>query len=98
LLVLLGSVLLEYLGILAPSYSFSDGTIQILPTAFHLPAQASYVMLVVASVVTIVLPWMVMSRIRERITTLQNETFLHNWHLQQLLPEGDASCKPTSES
>ncbi len=97
--VLLGSVLLEHLGILAPSYHFSDGSVQILPTAFHLPAQASQVMLVIASLVTIVLPWAVMSRIRERLTALQNETFLHNWHLQQLVSdEVTGPAEPSSES
>ena len=87
LVTLLGSFVLEHLAILPSSYRFTDGSIEILPTAFGFPAQATPMVLLVAAMVTIILPWAAMSRIRQRITALQNEAALHSWHLSQLLPE-----------
>jgi len=98
LLTLVGSVGLEYAGILEPSYRFVESGVQIIPTAIALPADVTPVVLVAAAIVTIVLPWAAISRFRHRITVLQNEASLHNWHLSQLLPDAGSEGSASSGS
>jgi eukaryotic-like serine/threonine-protein kinase len=79
-------LVLEWTGILAPSYRFVDGTLQILPRLFAFTGVGTVVTLVVANVVFLTFAFGLMARFRDVLTDAERRVYLQSWQLRQLAP------------
>jgi len=77
---------LEIFGVIAPSYRFGSGAIEIVPHAVELPKIASLSFLLVASAVSVVLGTLVVGHIRDRLTAAERRVYLQAWHLREMVP------------
>ncbi|NUQ78245.1 MAG: hypothetical protein HUU21_32350, partial [Polyangiaceae bacterium] len=80
--------ILEISGILPPAYSFSGGALQVLPRATDLPATQTMLCLLLTSLAMVVIPALLMGRMRDALTHAERRLVLQAWHLRQLVPGG----------
>jgi eukaryotic-like serine/threonine-protein kinase len=80
-------VLLELAGFVPRSYAFENGVIQILPVAVEFPPVISLVLLVVATLMTIVAANVLVGRAVETLKAAERSQFAQAWRLRQLLPD-----------
>ncbi len=80
-------LVLESLGVLAPSYAFRDGAIQILPQALQFARGPALAVLVFANLAIIVAAAAWAGILRDELDRRDVELLLRKWHLAQMLPE-----------
>ncbi len=80
-------LLLELVGVLPRSIDFREGTIAILPRMTHFPPTPTIVLLLLSSLVLVLIPVWAVSRLFDRVQEAERKTFVHLWHLRQLLPD-----------
>jgi serine/threonine-protein kinase len=90
--------LLEAAGVLPPSYSFEGGLLQVLPRATELPALQTTLCLFVTSIAMVVVPGLLMGRMRDALTTAERRLVLQSWHLRQLVPGGGTDAFSPKET
>jgi serine/threonine-protein kinase len=83
---LLAMVGLEVAGVLAPTFGFSNGRLEVLPVALSLPPVATTVLVVFASVVAMVLCTLLVGHIRDQLADAERRIYLYAWHLRELVP------------
>ena len=89
-LAMLGSVLVEALGVVSPSYLFADAearTMTIVAHAVRLKELPTMTALTIGSLLMILGPGIMMARQQETIRAAERRSALQAWHLRQLLPE-----------
>jgi serine/threonine-protein kinase len=91
-------LLLELLGVVPPSFRFSNGTLILLPRVASLSAAPTLLALVATSVATAVTPTVLAGRVRDALEAAERKLFLHAWRLRQTLPEsaGPSLAAPLS--
>lgn len=78
---------LQALGVLPPSYAFSDGAMQILPAMTELPETPVLVCLLLAYMVLIVGGGVFFAHLRDNYLTAERKLQLYAWQLRQIVPE-----------
>jgi len=82
-------VLLERIGIVKQSWAFTDDHMKMIVDArmtyFNEPA--TLFMLVVSSVFMIIIPALVVGRLRDEAVDANRRVLLHMWHLRQFIPD-----------
>jgi serine/threonine-protein kinase len=81
-------LVLEWTGVLPPSYAFRDGTIVLLPRMVSFPAGISTLAVLVSSALGIaLLPPILVARVTDEARTAERRVFTHLWHLRQFIPD-----------
>lgn len=91
-LLLTGMVALEKLGVLSPSYYFSDDRLIIAPNLAHLHPQLTEILVLGMCLLTMVISSFAMGRLPQQVITAELQQAVHAWQLSQLLPEQNARC------
>jgi eukaryotic-like serine/threonine-protein kinase len=76
--------LVEALGVLPPSYSFTGAGITLLPRATDLPPLTTQVALIWMSTSFAAFPALYMGTLRDALTVAERKLFLQAWHLERL--------------
>ena len=95
-LTLLGPLVLEWSGLLPPSYAFHDGVMVILPTLVNLPPLATNVFLVALNIAVIGVASLLIARMRDVLTATDRRLQLHLWQLRQLVPDEARAALPVA--
>ena len=80
---------LEVVGVLPPSFVFTGSSIAIQPRAVDFEPTATLTVLLVASVAAVLLGVLVVSRLREDLTTARRQLLIQAWHLRVLFPTAE---------
>ena len=83
---------LELLGVLPPSIAFRDGAILILPRALAFPPRPTLAILVVANAILVVVPALIVIRVRDYATDVERRAFEAVSRFRQLLPRQTRSA------
>lgn len=75
-------VLLEKLGVVSPAYQFIDGKMIVLPRVHGLTAFP----LLLGSLSLVLIPALLLGRVRDTVRQSRLRTLLTTWHLKQFLP------------
>ena len=86
-LPILVPLLLEWAGVLAPSYAFRDHALVLLPRMVSFPPAATFGFLLVANVGLVIVPALLVARSRDEAHRAERRVFLHLWHLRQFIPD-----------
>jgi serine/threonine-protein kinase len=86
--------ILEVSGVLPPAYAFSGDILQVLPRATEFPAMQTMLCLLLTSTAMVVIPGLLMGRMRDALTTAERRLVLQAWHLRQLVPGGGGGLSP----
>jgi serine/threonine-protein kinase len=86
-LAVLVPMMLEYLGLLPPSYEFRDGVLVILPRMHEFPRTATIVFLSYIGLGHIVSISMIMGRMHEARVAALHRLHMHTWQLKQLVSD-----------
>jgi serine/threonine-protein kinase len=78
---------LQWAGVLAPSYVFRDGSMTILPNMLSLPPMQTNAFLLIASLALIITGSAILARFRDTLTTVEERLHTQTWQLRQLVPE-----------
>lgn len=78
---------LQWVGVLRPSYLFRDGTMTIVPNMLWLPPMQTNAFLLIASIALIVTGSAILGRFRNTLTIVEERMHMQTWHLRQLVPE-----------
>jgi eukaryotic-like serine/threonine-protein kinase len=78
---------LERLGVLSPSYVFALGGITIVPHAVSLPEWPSTLVMLAASLGTILACAITLGRVRRALASAEHRAHLQTWQLRQLVPD-----------
>ena len=91
---------LQLLGVLPASYVFANDTIVIKPWMLGFPPLPTQVFLLVNSVALIVAASVMLARVRNTLTGIEEQMYVHTWQLRQLVPEQarPASARAIEES
>jgi eukaryotic-like serine/threonine-protein kinase len=92
---------LEWVGVLAPSYIFENGTVVILPHALSLPEVPTVLLLMSSAVGTILTCGFLVGRTRTALDRAEHRVHMQAWQLRQLVPDAarsatDLASSPTS--
>jgi eukaryotic-like serine/threonine-protein kinase len=87
LVPVLGPLLFEALGLVHQSYEFRDGQLCVAPNMASFPPIATLVVLTVASLAVMTTTTALVWRLRDRLTRIERQRFVHAWHLRQLAPQ-----------
>jgi serine/threonine-protein kinase len=79
---------LEMAGVVPRAYELSGGQFQVLPRATGFPGLQTMLFLFVTSVAMVLIPGVMMGRMRDALTAAERRQFLQAWHLRQLVPSG----------
>ncbi len=79
--------LLEWLGWLAPSYVFREGTVVIVPHMASLPGGPTLAFLLAVTLASVVTPSLFMGRVRATLEAAERRIHLQAWQLKQLVPD-----------
>ncbi len=82
--VVLAPFLLGELGLVEPSYRFLDDELHIAPQLLHFPPGPSKVLLVLATITTLVVPSLLAGQLRDRLALAEKRLLLTAWHLERL--------------
>lgn len=77
---------LELLGVLPRSTLFTGGQIHVLPRATQLPELQTTVFLLLTSVAMVVIPGLMIGRMRDALAAAEQRLVLQAWNLRQLVP------------
>jgi serine/threonine-protein kinase len=89
---------LEILGILPRSYAFTGGQIHVMPRATQLPELQATLFLLLTSVAMVVIPGLMIGRMRDALAAAEQRLVLQAWNLRQLVPSGAHGALGTSPS
>ncbi|MFT3773771.1 MAG: serine/threonine-protein kinase [Minicystis sp.] len=90
---------LEMAGVLPPAYTFHAGLWQVMPRATELPAVQTTLCLLLTSVAMVIVPALMVGRMRDALAAAERRQFLQAWHLRQLVPNearGALTATPSS--
>jgi serine/threonine-protein kinase len=88
-------LVLEWMGVNAPSYAFEHGRLVILPRALGFPETPTLAFLLVTSVALLVTPALFVGKFKDALTATENRLYMQTWHLRQFVPgEAQASIVP----
>ena len=90
-LVVLAPFGLSELGLIAPSYAFTGDEVHILPRLLHFPPVASKLLLVAATITTLMVPSLLAGQLKDRLALAERRLLLTAWHLQRLGKEPPTS-------
>jgi serine/threonine protein kinase len=79
-------LVLESVGVVAPSLVFEDRVITILPRLTHFPEVGARIVLLMLMVVPVLSAAIIMSRVRAELDATRRRVHLHLWRLRQLMP------------
>ena len=79
---------LEMTGVVPRAYAMEGGQFLVLPRATGFPALQTMLFLFVTSVAMVVIPGVMMGRMRDALTAAERRLLLQAWHLRQLVPSG----------
>ncbi|HEU4405947.1 MAG TPA: serine/threonine-protein kinase [Polyangiaceae bacterium] len=85
-LAVLAPIALELLGLVPRSYAFGGGIMRVLPRATELPPLQTTVCLSLTSVSMVLVPSLVVGRMRDRLNAAERRLYLQAWNLSQLVP------------
>jgi serine/threonine-protein kinase len=85
-LALAAPTLLDLSGLVPPSYLFSPEGMTVLPHMSAFPRVPTQVFLLLADVLLVVMPSLLIGRVRDALTRNEERLFAYTWRLQQLLP------------
>ena len=77
---------LEIAGIAPPSYLFEGDRIVILPNLTHFPPQLTRAFLLVSALAVVLLPALLVTRVRSALSKTERRLFSQAWNLRSLLP------------
>jgi eukaryotic-like serine/threonine-protein kinase len=77
---------LQWTGVWPASYAFKDGTMQVLPQMFALPAVPTFVFLLITSVALAFAASLYVARIRDSALDAERKLHLQAWQLRQIIP------------
>jgi serine/threonine-protein kinase len=77
---------LELAGVIAPTFRFEGGHLEILPVALDLPATPTIVLVAIASMASVFLGSIIIGNIRDRLADAETRIFMYAWHLRELVP------------
>jgi serine/threonine-protein kinase len=77
---------LEIGGVVPPSYQYQDGLLQVLPRAANFPAMQTTLCLFLLSTAMVLIPGVLVGRMRDALTAAERRVFMQAWHLRQLVP------------
>jgi serine/threonine-protein kinase len=91
---------LQILGVLPASYVFANDTIVIKPWMLGFPSVPTQVFLLENSVVLVIAASVMLARVRNTLTGIEEQMYVHTWQLRQLVPEQarPASARAIEES
>ena len=89
-------LVLEWIGVLAPSYSFVAGTLVLKPRMVDLPPTATVAMLISSSVALIGATLVFFRRVGLERAALERQLYLQSWQLRQMLSD-DATKRTGSD-
>ena len=91
---------LQALGVLPPSYVLGNDSIVIRPIMLGFPALPTQVFLLVNSLAVVIAASVMIARVRNTLTSIEERMYVHTWQLRQLVPEQarPASARPIDES
>jgi serine/threonine-protein kinase len=91
---------LQALGVLPASYLFSGGAIAIQPVMLAFPPLPTQAFLLVNTLSLIVAASVMLARVRNLLTGIEEQMYVHTWQLRQLVPEQarPASARPLEAS
>lgn len=78
---------LQWVGVLRPTYAFGSTSMQIVPWAVELPSTGTLAFLTVSSVVLLISGALFAISFRRTLTDARTRAHLLTWHLRQLLPD-----------
>jgi eukaryotic-like serine/threonine-protein kinase len=84
--------LLEFTGLVPPAYAFTDGNVTLFARSVSLEPNTVLPFLLYATVSSVALPALFISRVRGALTAAERQLFLHSWHLRQIFPERTRSA------
>ncbi len=79
--------LLEYFGVLSPSYAFEQGGIRIVANMASFPREGTLLFLLVANVVIIGSIWRLTRRLQRALADAEIRVVIQSWHLRLMVPE-----------
>ena len=88
ILIVLVPFLLEELAMLRPAYEFTLGQIHIVPRLIQFPPGLTKVVLVIATLSSLVMPGVLAGQLRDRLAQAEKKVFLMAWHLERLGTKG----------
>ena len=100
-LAIVAPVVLEWLGILSPSYVFVNNTIVVMPHVLNYPRTPTLVLLLASNVMNIVTAAIFVARVRDALNVAQERLVVQTWQLRQLVPhdaKGAMSSPPAGRS
>jgi len=80
-------LLLELAGVVPPSMSFSEAGMLLLPRVTTLPETFALITLLLVSLVGVVAPSVVATRLRDALFKAEEKLLIQKWHLEQLAPK-----------
>jgi len=88
-------LVLEWMGVNAPSYAFEHGRFVILPRALGFPETPTLAFLLITSIALLVTPSLFVGKFKDALTATENRLYMQTWHLRQFVPgEARASIVP----
>jgi serine/threonine-protein kinase len=84
MLIVLVPFLLEELALIAPAYEFTLGQIHVVPRLIGFPPGLTKVVLVAATLSSLVMPGVLAGQLRDRLAQAEKKLFLMAWHLERL--------------
>jgi serine/threonine-protein kinase len=92
---------LELAGVIPPAYTFRDGLMRLMPRATELPAFQTTLCLLLTNVAMVIVPGLMIGRLRDALAAAERRLFLQAWHLRQLVPHearGALGAAPSSRA
>jgi len=86
-------LLLEWMGIVAPSYRFENGSMVILPRLIDFAELPMLIILNAASLVVISISAFFVAQIRSYQLEAERRLHLQAWHMRQVLPDHDTTAE-----
>jgi len=77
-------LLLEIIGVLPASYSFSEQGLLVMPQMIDLPQGVMLPFMLVASLAIGILPALMVARLRHELTTIERKHLTQMWHFRRL--------------
>jgi serine/threonine-protein kinase len=78
---------LQALGVLPASYVFANDSIVITPVMLGFPRVPTQIFLLVNSVGLVIAASVMLARVRNLLTGIEERMYVHTWQLRQLVPE-----------
>lgn len=92
-----GPVVLEWLGVLAPSYRFDDGGMTIIPNAIELSGNPATALLLAAALGSVLTATLSMGHLRSSLDRAERRILMYTWHFRNLAPGNVSLGKPPQQ-